>query len=94
MADVFEIQKSGIENVEEVKEEKQISKLDILKKLSPGTNLREGLDDILRSGMGGLIVIDNSEIENIIEGGFKVNCKFSSRRLAELAKMDGAIILS
>ena len=78
----------------EVKEEKQLTKLDILKKLSPGTNLREGLDDILRSGMGGLIVIDNSEIENIIEGGFKVNCKFSSRRLAELAKMDGAIILS
>jgi len=28
------------------------------------------------------------------EGGFKVNCKFTSERLAELAKMDGGIVLS
>jgi len=76
------------------KEIKSLTKLDILRKLSPGTFLREGLNDILRGGDGALIVVSNSNSSNIFEGGFKVNCKFSSKRLAELAKMDGAIILS
>lgn len=77
-----------------IEEEKQLSKLDILKKLSPGSGLREGLDDILNGGMGALIVVSNSNSSNIFEGGFKVNCKFTPKRLAELAKMDGAIIVS
>lgn len=77
-----------------IEEEKQLSKLDILKKLSPGSGLREGLDDILNGGMGALIAVSNSNSSNIFEGGFKVNCKFSPKRLAELAKMDGAIIVS
>ena len=75
-------------------EKKQLTKLDILKKLSPGTGLREGLNDIVNGGMGALIVISNEDSSNIIEGGFKVDCEFNSKRLAELAKMDGAIILS
>jgi diadenylate cyclase len=75
-------------------EKKYLTKLEILKKISPGTPLREGLDDILRGGMGALIVISNENSSNIFEGGFKVNCRFSPRRLAELAKMDGAIILT
>jgi len=87
----FKIRATGLIRV---KEEKHLTKLDILKKLSPGTALREGLNDILNAGIGALIVVGNSEISNIFEGGFKVNCKFSSKRLAELAKMDGAIILS
>ncbi|MGV8152354.1 MAG: DNA integrity scanning diadenylate cyclase DisA [Candidatus Nanoarchaeia archaeon] len=74
--------------------EKNLSKLDILKKLSPGTGLREGLDDILRARHGALIVVCNDIAFNVFEGGFKVNCKFTSKRLAELAKMDGAILLS
>ena len=77
-----------------VEEEKPLSKLDILKKLSPGSGLREGLDDILNGGMGALIAVSNSNSSNIFEGGFKVNCKFTPKRLAELAKMDGAIIVS
>jgi len=73
---------------------KNLTKLDILKRLSPGTGLREGLDDVLRGKHGALVVIGNSAVTNIFEGGFRVNCKFNSKRLAELAKMDGAIILS
>jgi len=73
---------------------KVLTKIDILKKISPGTTLRDGLNDILRGRMGALILVSNSDSSNILEGGFKVNCKFSPRRLAELAKMDGAIVLS
>jgi len=75
-------------------EGKELTKLDILKRLSPGTGLREGLDDVLRGKHGALVVIGNPAVANIFEGGFRVNCKFNSKRLAELAKMDGAIILS
>lgn len=72
----------------------QLSKIEILKKLSSGTGLREGLDNIVNSEMGALIVISNLNTNNIFQGGFKINCKFTSKRLMELAKMDGAIILS
>ena len=81
-------------NVFPPREEKHLTKLEILRKLSPGTGLREGLNDILSGGMGALIVISNPNSSNIFEGGFNVDCDFSSKRLAELAKMDGAIILS
>jgi diadenylate cyclase len=81
--------------VEKEHKEKTLSKLDILKKLSPGTPLRDGLDDILRARDGALIVAWNPAMgSRIFEGGFKVNCKFTSKRLSELSKMDGAIILS
>src|SRR3989344_4942863 len=75
-------------------EEKQLTKIDILKKLSSGTELREGLNDIVEGRKGGLIVVSNSKTPEIFQGGFRVDCKFTSKRLAELAKMDGAIILS
>jgi len=74
--------------------EKPLTKIDILKKLSSGTALRESLNDIVNGGMGALIVISNSNCYNVFKGGFYVNCKFTPKRLTELAKMDGAIILS
>lgn len=68
--------------------------LDVLKMIAPGTSLRTAIDDLLRAGMGALIVIDNGKISNVYERGFKIYSKFSSQKLIELAKMDGAIILS
>ncbi|MFH1787318.1 MAG: DNA integrity scanning diadenylate cyclase DisA [archaeon] len=68
--------------------------IEILKLFSPGTSIRTALDDLLRARMGALIVIDKDNLINIVDGGFRVNSKFSSQRLVELAKMDGAIILS
>lgn len=66
-----------------------------LKMLAPGTPLREGLDNIVRAKTGALIVIgDNEEVLNIVDGGFNINSEFSPSHLYELAKMDGAIILS
>jgi diadenylate cyclase len=80
--------------VEEKEEEKKLTKLDILKKFSSGTGLREALDDIVQGNRGALIVIANKNSGNVFQGGFRINAKFTSKRLVELAKMDGAIILS
>jgi len=89
---IIEIQKPASSTIST--EEKQLTKLDILKKLSPGTGLRAALDDIVRGRMGAIILINNPKAINIFEGGFKVNCKFTSKKLVELAKMDGGIVIS
>ena len=68
--------------------------LEVLKIFSPGTAIRTALDDILRARMGALIIVDKEGLSSIVEGGFRVNCRFSAQKLVELAKMDGAIILS
>ena len=68
--------------------------LDVLRMVAPGTSLRVALDDFLNAKMGALIVLDNGNIERIVEGGFNVSTKFSAQKLVELAKMDGALILS
>lgn len=65
-----------------------------LKIFAPGTAIRTALDDLLRANMGALIVVDKEGLLKIVDGGFRVNCKFSAQRLVELAKMDGALILS
>ena len=68
---------------------------DLLKMIAPGTLIREGLDNILKAKTGGLIVIgDSKEVLDIVDGGFGINQDYTPSRLYELAKMDGAIILS
>lgn len=63
--------------------------------VAPGTSLREGLERIIRAETGALIVLgDGSDLEPILSGGFKIDEAFTSQRLSELAKMDGAIVLS
>ena len=68
--------------------------LDVLRMVAPGTSLRVALDDFLNAKMGALIAFDNGNLGPILEGGFRVNTKFTAQKLVELAKMDGAIILS
>ena len=69
--------------------------LHILKSVAPGTELRDGLDNILKAKTGALIVIgDSDEVMKLADGGFKINEDYSPARLYELAKMDGAIVLS
>ena len=69
--------------------------IDILKLLAPGTEIRQGLDNILKAKTGALIVVgDSKEVLDIVDGGFSLNIDYSPSRLYELAKMDGAIILS
>lgn len=69
--------------------------LKMLRAVAPGTPLREGLEHILRSESGALIlIVDRPEVMEIAEGGFRLNADFSPAKLYELAKMDGAIILA
>lgn len=79
-----------------VKDEKlEDNFLKLLRLVAPGTPLREGLENILRAKTGALIVVgDSSEVMELAEGGFAINADFTPAGLYELAKMDGAIILS
>ena len=62
--------------------------------VAPGTELRDGLERILRGRTGALIVLGNDKVvEAMSTGGFPLDIEFSSTRLRELAKMDGAIVL-
>lgn len=62
--------------------------------VAPGTELRDGLERILRGRTGALIVLGhNSVVEAISSGGFELDVAFSSTRLRELSKMDGAVVV-
>jgi diadenylate cyclase len=63
--------------------------------VAPGTPLREGLERVLKAHRGALVVVgDDSSVLSICTGGFLLDAEFSPQRLSELAKMDGAMILS
>jgi diadenylate cyclase len=68
---------------------------EILSFVAPGTEIRKGLDNILDARTGGLIVVgDDDNVLEIVDGGFFINCEYNPQRIYELAKMDGAIILN
>ncbi|MDR3561497.1 MAG: DNA integrity scanning diadenylate cyclase DisA [Negativicutes bacterium] len=66
-----------------------------IKSLAPGTTFREGLENVLRAKMGALVVVgDSAKVLEAVDGGFAINCDFTPAGFYELAKMDGALILS
>lgn len=70
--------------------------LEILKNIAPGTTIREGLENILKARTGALLLFTDNEqyLHDIVDGGFFINEEYTSAKLYELAKMDGAIVLS
>ncbi len=69
--------------------------LETLAAIAPGTALRDGFTRILNGNTGALVVLGhNSVVESMSGGGFHIDVEFTANRLRELAKMDGAIILS
>lgn len=63
--------------------------------VAPGTGLRDGLERVLRGNTGALIVLGyDRTVESLCTGGFPLDVEFSATRVRELAKMDGAIVLS
>jgi diadenylate cyclase len=69
--------------------------LEAIARIAPGTELRQGIDDIIRSHEGALIVIgDPPGLAFLFSGGIRLDQPFSSQLLYELAKMDGAIIVN
>jgi diadenylate cyclase len=76
-------------------ERRRVAMIEALGAIAPGRPLRDGLDRILQAAMGALIVVgDGPEVLSICTGGFLLDAEFSPQRLAELAKMDGAILLA
>src|SRR3954471_14128610 len=63
-------------------------------RVAPGTELRQGIDDIIRSHEGALIVIGDPEaLAFLYSGGMRLDINFTNQQLYELSKMDGAIIV-
>ncbi len=67
----------------------------VVAQLAPGTPMHEGIEFIQRARTGALIVMgDSPEVMEIAKGGFKIDAPYLPNSIYELAKMDGAIILS
>ena len=69
--------------------------LEVVALLAPGTQLRDALQRVMQSGNGALVVLGaGPEVDSICTGGFILkDADFTTAKLAELAKMDGAIVL-
>jgi len=64
-------------------------------RIAPGTELRQAIDDVIRSKEGALIVIgEPSELAFMFSGGIQLDQPFTPQLLYELSKMDGAIIVN
>jgi diadenylate cyclase len=66
-----------------------------LEMIAPGTAVREGVDNVVQARTGGLLCIGESEeLSFLFSGGIKLDVDYTPALLYQLAKMDGAIILS
>src|SRR5256885_6725603 len=60
-----------------------------------GTALREGVDNIIHARTGALIAIgDSDELSFLYSGGIRLDIDYTPALLYQVAKMDGAIVLS
>jgi len=67
---------------------------EVLAMLAPGTTMRDGLERILRARRGTLIVIGSTPlVQSLCSGGFVIDSPSTGQRIAELAKMDGALVV-
>ncbi len=67
--------------------------VEAIARLAPGTELRQGIDDVIRSREGALIVVGNpDDLSFLYSGGIRLDQPFTPQLLYELSKMDGAIV--
>ena len=68
---------------------------DVLERLAPGTPLRQAVERIIQQRNGALIILGfDASVEGLCSGGFELTeSAFTTAKLAELAKMDGAVVL-
>jgi diadenylate cyclase len=65
-----------------------------LEMVAPGTPLREGIDNIIHSRTGGLILIaEADDVSFLFSGGIRLDVDYTPALLYQVAKMDGAIVL-
>jgi diadenylate cyclase len=87
--------RSGEEFKDELETRQASRMVRALEMVAPGTALREGLDNILHAHTGGLIVVGEvDDLAFLFSGGIRLDLDYSPALLYELAKMDGAIVLS
>src|SRR5438874_7478860 len=87
--------RTGEELKEELESRQESRIMRALEMVAPGTSLREGIDNIVDARTGALIVIgDADELAFLFSGGIKLDLDYLPAQLYELAKMDGAIVLS
>lgn len=69
--------------------------IDLLRRFAPGTRLREAVELIMRQGSGALVILGaGTVVDDVCTGGFDlVDTPFTAQRLAELAKMDGGMVV-
>lgn len=69
--------------------------IDLLKRFAPGTRLRAAVELIMSQGNGALVVLGvGPRVDEVCTGGFVLdNVPYTAQRLAELAKMDGGIVV-
>jgi diadenylate cyclase len=69
--------------------------IELLRRFAPGTPLRTAAEIVMSQGTGALVVIGTGpEVAAVCTGGFVLdNAAFTAQRLAELAKMDGGIVV-
>lgn len=66
-----------------------------LEMVAPGTAIRAGIDNIVQAHSGALIVIGETEdLAFMFSGGIKLDIDYTPAMLYQVAKMDGAIVLS
>lgn len=68
--------------------------IEAIARVAPGMPLRQGIDDVIRSHEGALIVVGNpDELAFLYSGGLRLDQPFTPQLLYELSKMDGAIVV-
>ena len=79
-----------LHELEERQDPRLMRALDVV---APGTPLREGIDNIVYSRTGGLIVIaEPEEVSFLFSGGIGLDVDYTPALLYQVAKMDGAIV--
>jgi diadenylate cyclase len=68
--------------------------VEALQTVSPGTAIREALDNIMQARTGALIVFaDDEQVGPLVTGGIPIGVEVTPMIVYELAKLDGAILL-
>src|SRR5438105_11696810 len=87
--------RDGGDEVSDLQHRQEPRLVKALEMVAPGSALREGLDHILHARTGALICIgDNDELSFLYSGGIRIDVDYTPALLYQLAKMDGAIVLS
>jgi diadenylate cyclase len=87
-----ELHGDDLQELEARQDPRLLRALDIV---APGTALREGIDNIVHSRTGGLILIgDPEEVSFLFSGGITLDVDYTPALLYQVAKMDGAIALN